>query len=166
MANQYDYDVLYLGSGHGTFDGAIPLVQSGAKVGVVEADMIGGTCPNYGCNAKITLDAPVALSREVERLAGVVDGKLTINWAKNVAHKNDVIKGLPGMIGGLLDSVGIDVFHGKGSFQDAHTIVVDGQEKTADKIVVSTGLRPHRLDIPGTELDNQSRTCLSLPLCQ
>lgn len=162
MANQYDYDVLYLGSGHGTFDGAIPLVQSGAKVGVVEADMIGGTCPNYGCNAKITLDAPVALSREVERLAGVVDGKLTINWAKNLAHKNDVIKGLPGMIGGLLDSVGIDVFHGKGSFQDAHTIVVDGQEKTADKIVVSTGLRPHRLDIPGTELAHDSREFMDL----
>ena len=35
MAN-YDYDVLYIGSGHGTFDGAIPLGAKGKKVGVVE----------------------------------------------------------------------------------------------------------------------------------
>ncbi len=31
MANQYDYDVLYIGSGHGTFDGAIPLANTGKK---------------------------------------------------------------------------------------------------------------------------------------
>ena len=55
------FDVVYLGSGHGTFDGAIPLAARGKKVAVIEADLIGGTCPNRGCNAKITLDQPVAL---------------------------------------------------------------------------------------------------------
>ncbi|KAL3948274.1 dihydrolipoyl dehydrogenase family protein [Lentilactobacillus hilgardii] len=162
MANQYDYDVLYLGSGHGTFDGAIPLAHSGVKVGIIEEDMIGGTCPNYGCNAKITLDAPVALTREVERLQGVVEGQLSINWTKSEAHKQDVIKGLPGMIGGLLKDSGIDVIHGKGTFKDNHTVLVDGQTKTAEKIVISTGLRPHRLDIPGTELAHDSRAFMSL----
>ena len=52
----YDYDVLYIGSGHGTFDGAAPLAAKGKKVAVVEQDLIGGTCPNRGCNAKIALD--------------------------------------------------------------------------------------------------------------
>lgn len=52
----YDYDVLYIGSGHGTFDGAFPLGTKGVKVGVIEQDLIGGTCPNRGCNAKIVLD--------------------------------------------------------------------------------------------------------------
>lgn len=162
MANQYDYDVLYLGSGHGTFDGAIPLAHSGVKVGIIEEDMIGGTCPNYGCNAKITLDAPVALTREVERLQGVVEGNLTINWTKSEAHKQDVIKGLPGMIGGLLKDSGIDVMHGKGTLKDRHTVAVNGQSKTAKNIVISTGLRPHRLDIPGTELAHDSRVFMSL----
>ncbi|KRM09177.1 dihydrolipoyl dehydrogenase family protein [Lentilactobacillus farraginis] len=162
MANQYDYDVLYLGSGHGTFDGAIPLAHSGVKVGVVEEDMIGGTCPNYGCNAKITLDAPVALLRETERLQGIVEGNLSINWTKSEAHKQDVIKGLPGMIGGLLKDAGIDVIHGKGTFKDRHTVLVDGQAKTAENIVVSTGLRPHRLDIAGSELAHDSRDFMSL----
>jgi len=157
MTNQYDYDVLYLGSGHGTFDGAIPLAQSGVKVGVIEADMIGGTCPNYGCNAKITLDAPVVLMRAAERLSGIVQGNLNIDWTQNEAHKETVINGLPDMIGGLLTDSGIDVIHGRGVFEDNHTIVVAGKSVTADKIVISTGLRPHRLDISGSELAHDSR---------
>ncbi|AFS41191.1 MAG: NAD(P)/FAD-dependent oxidoreductase [Leuconostoc gelidum] len=162
MTNQYDYDVLYLGSGHGTFDGAIPLAQSGVKVGVIEADMIGGTCPNYGCNAKITLDAPVVLTRAAERLSGIVQGNLNIDWAQNEAHKETVINGLPDMIGGLLTDSGIDVIHGRGVFEDNHTIVVAGKSVTADKIVISTGLRPHRLDISGSELAHDSREFMSL----
>lgn len=162
MTKQYDYDVLYLGSGHGTFDGAIPLAQSGVKVGIIEADMIGGTCPNYGCNAKITLDAPVTLTRAAERLSGIVQGNLTIDWTQNEAHKEAVINELPDMINGLLDQSGIDVIHGRGVFEDNHTIIVDGKAVTADKIVISTGLRPHRLDIPGTELAHDSRDFMAL----
>ncbi len=162
MATGYDYDVLYLGSGHGTFDGAIPLAQTGKKIGVIEADMVGGTCPNYGCNAKITLDAPVVLQRAAQRLQGVVEGQLAINWTQNHAHKVDVIKGLPDMIGGLMEGVGIDILHGTGTFKDQHTLLVDGEPKTAENIVISTGLRPHRLDIPGTELAHDSREFMSL----
>lgn len=162
MTNQYDYDVLYLGSGHGTFDGAIPLAQSGVKVGVIEADMIGGTCPNYGCNAKITLDAPVVLMRAAERLSGIVQGNLNIDWTQNEAHKETVINGLPDMIGGLLTDSDIDVIHGRGVFEDNHTIVVAGKSVTADKIVISTGLRPHRLDISGSELAHDSRDFMAL----
>ena len=103
---QYDYDVLYLGSGHGAFDGAGPLAATGKRVGVIESDMIGGTCPNYGCNAKITLDAPVVLQRTAERMQGIVDGAVTINWGNLVAHKQDVIKPLPDAIGHALTGAG------------------------------------------------------------
>ncbi len=158
----YDYDVLYLGSGHGTFDGAIPLAQSGKKVGIIESGLIGGTCPNRGCNAKITLDAPVELQRTAERLKGIVDTVPKINWAANVKHKQEVIDGLPGMITGLLDSVGIDIIKGHGILTDAHTIEVDGHPHTGEKLVISTGLRPNRLDIPGAELMHDSEDFMNL----
>lgn len=161
MAN-YDYDVLYIGSGHGTFDGAIPLAARGKKVGVIESGLIGGTCPNRGCNAKITLDAPVALTRQTERLQGILNGSLAINWTANEKHKQEVIKGLPDMIGGLMKSVNIDVIKGHGTFQDAHTVMVDGEAKTAENIVISTGQHPHRLDIPGTELAHDSADFMNL----
>lgn len=144
MKNPYDFDVLYLGSGHGAFDGAGPLAASGKKVAVVEGDMIGGTCPNYGCNAKITLDTPVVLQRLAERMQGVVSGNIKINWSALVAHKQAVIKPLPNAIGTGLTQNGVTIIHGYGKFQDAHTVVVGEKTYTADKIVIATGQRPHR----------------------
>lgn len=160
--NGYQYDVLYIGAGHGTFDGAAPLAAKGYKVGVIEADTIGGTCPNRGCNAKITLDAPVELIRFQERMKKIVSGDLTFNWAENVKHEHEVIDGLPDFISGLLNDSGVDIIKGHGKLVDAHTIDVDGTQKTAEKIVVATGQRPHRLDIPGTELANDSTDFMAM----
>ncbi|STX18814.1 dihydrolipoyl dehydrogenase family protein [Levilactobacillus brevis] len=158
----YDYDVLYLGSGHGTFDGAIPLAVKGVKVAVVEGGLIGGTCPNRGCNAKITLDAPVALQRQLAALNPVITGDTTINWSANMAHKHEVIDGLPDFIGGLLKDNGVEVITGYGKLTAAHSVQVGDQTYTADKIVIATGLHSHRLAIPGSELAHDSEDFLNL----
>ena len=158
----YDYDVLYLGSGHGTFDGAIPLAAKGVKVAVVEGGLIGGTCPNRGCNAKITLDAPVALQRQLAALNPVITGDTTINWSANMAHKHEVIDGLPDFIGGLLKDNGVEVITGYGKLTAAHSVQVGDQTYTADKIVLATGLHSHRLAIPGSELAHDSEDFLNL----
>ncbi|MGY0229602.1 dihydrolipoyl dehydrogenase family protein [Levilactobacillus brevis] len=158
----YDYDVLYLGSGHGTFDGAIPLAAKGVKVAVVEGGLIGGTCPNRGCNAKITLDAPVALQRQLAALNPVITGDTTINWSANMAHKHEVIDGLPDFIGGLLKDNGVEAITGYGKLTAAHSVQVGDQTYTADKIVIATGLHSHRLAIPGSELAHDSEDFLNL----
>ncbi|MEJ6399846.1 dihydrolipoyl dehydrogenase family protein [Nicoliella lavandulae] len=163
MATNYDYDVLYLGAGHGTFDGAIPLAAAGKKVAVVEAEAIGGTCPNWGCNAKIALDAPVELTREQERIKDQLNGEqLSINWTANMSRKHSIIDVLPGAIEGFMKDAGIDVIKVYGKFADAHTVEVDGEKKTADKIVIATGLTPNKLDVPGTELAFNSKDFLAL----
>lgn len=158
----YDYDVLYLGSGHGTFDGAIPLAAKGVKVAVVEGGLIGGTCPNRGCNAKITLDAPVVLQRQLAALNPVITGDTTINWSANMTHKHEVIDGLPDFIGGLLKDNGVEVITGYGKLTAAHSVQVGDQTYTADKIVIATGLHSHRLAIPGSELAHDSEDFLNL----
>ncbi|KRL99050.1 dihydrolipoyl dehydrogenase family protein [Liquorilactobacillus satsumensis] len=159
---EFDYDVLYLGSGHGTFDGAIPLAATGKRVAVVESGLIGGTCPNRGCNAKITLDAPVALQQTATALQGLVSPQLELNWNATVAHKHEVIKDLPGFIAGLLKDAGVTLFKGRGHFIDPHTIAVGTQQLSAEKIVIATGLHPHRLDIPGRQLAHDSREFMNL----
>lgn len=160
--NGYQYDVLYIGAGHGTFDGSAPLAAKGYKVGVVEADKIGGTCPNRGCNAKITLDAPVELVRFQERMKDIVSGDLTFNWAENVKHEHEVIDGLPDFISGLLNDSGVDIIKGHGKLTGAHSVDVDGTEKTAANIVVATGQRPHRVDVPGSKLAHDSTEFMAM----
>jgi len=160
--NGYQYDVLYIGAGHGTFDGAAPLAAKGYKVGVVEADKIGGTCPNRGCNAKITLDAPVELVRFQERMKDIVSGDLTFNWAENVKHEHEVIDGLPDFISGLLNDYCVDIIKGHGKLTGAHSVDVDGTEKTAANIVVATGQRPHRVDAPGSKLAHDSTEFMAM----
>ncbi|UQS84623.1 NAD(P)/FAD-dependent oxidoreductase [Apilactobacillus apisilvae] len=162
MTEKYDYDVLYIGAGHGTFDGAMPLAAKGYKIAVVEADKVGGTCPNWGCNAKIALDIPVQLTETQKRLKNIINGETSIDWKENMKNKHAVIDGLPGAIGGFIESTGINLIHGFAKLQDNHTVVVDNKEYTADKIVIATGLRPNRLDVEGKELAHDSKDFLNL----
>lgn len=162
MAENFDYDVLYIGAGHGTFDGAMPLAAKGYKVAVVEGDKIGGTCPNWGCNAKIALDLPAQVLETQKRLQNIIKGELSIDWTQNMLNKHKVIDGISGAIKGGLEAFGIDVINGYGKLSDPHTVDVDGKSYTADKIVIATGLRPHRLDVPGKEMAHDSKDFLNI----
>lgn len=163
MATNYDFDVLYIGAGHATFDGATPLAATGTTVGVIESGLVGGTCPNRGCNAKIALDEPVKMVRENERLGNILNGQATINWSKNIEHKQQIIDPLPEDLTARLENAGAKVIHGKAKFIDAHTVSIDDKKQvTAEKIVIATGLRPHRLAIPGTEFAHDSEDFMNL----
>ncbi len=163
MSKKFDFDVLYIGAGHATFDGAAPLAATGCSVGVIESGLVGGTCPNRGCNAKITLDQAVKTTRESERLGDVLKGNISIDWTKNVAHKQEIIDPLPEALTGLLESNGAKIIKGHAQFKDNHTVIVNNTtEVTAEKIVIATGLKPHRLEIPGTELAHDSEDFMNL----
>ncbi|MDT6952907.1 dihydrolipoyl dehydrogenase family protein [Companilactobacillus alimentarius] len=163
MSEKFDYEVLYIGAGHATFDGAAPLAESGVSVGVIESGLVGGTCPNRGCNAKIALDEPVKVTREAQRLNGILKGDISIDWTKNIEHKQEIIDVLPQGLTDRLENAGATIIKGFAQFQDEHTVIVDDQKKvTAEKIVIATGLRPHRLDIPGTDLAHDSEDFLNL----
>ncbi|MFD1411906.1 dihydrolipoyl dehydrogenase family protein [Lapidilactobacillus gannanensis] len=163
MTDKYDYEVLYLGTGHGTFDGAAPLAATGVSVAAIESDLIGGTCPNRGCNAKIALDEAVKVTRESERLAKILEGQLQINWTENITHKQQIIQPLPADLSKRMTDAGVTIIKGHAQFKDEHTVIVDDhQEITAEKIVIATGLKPHRLAIPGSELAHDSSDFMNL----
>lgn len=133
MADKYNYDVLYIGAGHGTFDGAMPLAQKGFKVGVIEADKVGGTCPNWGCNAKIALDTPIKIYEQQKQMSNILEGNLKINWRNNVENKRKTINSLPSAIESGMKSMGIDVIKGWGKLVDKNTVSVDDRKITSKK---------------------------------
>ena len=63
----YDYDVIFIGSGHSCNHAGIALTSAGKKVAFVEMGKIGGTCTNFGCDAKILLDSPFVYQEGLKR---------------------------------------------------------------------------------------------------
>lgn len=144
------FDVLFIGSGQGAWNGAIPMSQAGLKVAVVEEDLFGGVCSNRGCNAKITLDKPVELVRNIEQLQGRgFDSVPQINWPDLMAHKHEVIGRLAASNEQKLVKAGVQVIKGHATVTAADTVTVGATEYKAEKIVLALGQLPHRLDIPG-----------------
>ena len=76
-----NYDVIFIGSGHACWHGALILKMLGKSVALVERDLVGGTCTNYGCDAKILLDSPFELKEALDRYKGIgVTGDSQIDW--------------------------------------------------------------------------------------
>lgn len=83
-----DFDVIFIGSGHSCRYGALTLVQAGKKVALIDNDLPGGTCTNYGCDAKILLDGPFEFVEGLERYNGLcVEQNSKIDWQKLMAYK-------------------------------------------------------------------------------
>ncbi|AXQ79103.1 NAD(P)/FAD-dependent oxidoreductase [Streptococcus chenjunshii] len=159
----YDYDIVFIGSGHASWHAAVTLAQSGKKVAVIEKDMTAGTCTNYGCNAKFLLDSPFEFLDGLDRYERAGIGtKGTISWEELMAFKKREIPTYAPFMEGMFAQMNIDLLKGYGKLRDEHTVAVDDKAITADYIVLGTGQRPARLNIEGKELLHDSRAFLEL----
>lgn len=159
----YDYDVVFIGSGHACWHAALMLAKAQKKVAFVEEDTVAGTCTNWGCNAKILLDSPFELVDGLSRYRGIgVDETPAVDWSALMAYKKQVISPVHTVLEGMFAQMGMPVFRGHGTLIDAHTVEAGGKRITADYIVLGTGERPRRLGIPGDELIHDSRDFLDV----
>lgn len=153
MAKHYDY--LVIGGGSGGIASANRAGEHGAKVGIIEAKDIGGTCVNVGCVPKKVMWYVSNLIRDIDHYA---DGyglefseEPTLNFKTLKKNRDEYIEFLHGAYQSGFDSNGVELIRGYAKFVDNHTVDVDGEEYTADHILIATGGRPKRLDIPGAE---------------
>ena len=159
----YDVDVAFIGSGHACNHGAIALAMAGKKVVFVEEDKMGGTCTNFGCDAKILLDGPFEYQEGLKRYEDIcVSGVGTIDWHKLMAYKKQVIGSLDPLLAQLFTKMGIEIVRGHGRLTDAHTIEADGKKITAEYIVLGTGQRDAKLTCPGSEHIHTSKDFLDI----
>lgn len=158
-----DYDVLFLGSGHAAWHAALALVQGGKKVALIEKDVTGGTCTNYGCDAKILLDAPFQLIEQLSEYQGKgIEDLPEIRWENLMAHKHQVIDQLAPSMEALFAKASIELIRGSGKIVDPHTVRVGEINYSAEYIVIGTGQRPAVLTIPGKEYIHDSREFLDI----
>lgn len=150
----YDFDLFVIGGGSGGVRLARIAAGHGARVGVAEARFWGGTCVNVGCvPKKIMVNAAEygAWAEDAAAFGWSIENH-GHDWAKLAAARDAEVTRLSGIYGKLLAGAGVTSFDARATFLDAHTLDVGGQRVTAERIVVATGGRITKLDIPGAEL--------------
>lgn len=157
------YDVVFIGSRHAAWHAALTLKHAGKDVAIIEKDTIAGTCTNYGCNAKILLEGPYEVLEESAQYNGIIQSQdLHVNWENLMDYKKQVINPMNGMLKGMFEQQGIDVYMGAGVIKDAHTVTVNDEALQTENIVIATGQHSNKLDIEGKELTHDSRDFLSM----
>ncbi|MEZ5647958.1 MAG: glutathione-disulfide reductase [Alphaproteobacteria bacterium] len=162
--SHYDYDLFVIGAGSGGVRAARMSGDAGARVAIAEARHFGGTCVNIGCVPKKLFTYAAAYGDVVKDARGYGWEFSTphFDWAKLITNKDNEIGRLNGIYERLLTSAGVDIFWGYAKVVDQHRIQVNGQTKTAERILIATGNKPVRLNIPGAELGLISDDLFSL----
>ncbi len=160
----YDYDLAVIGAGSGGVRAARMSAGFGAKVAVIEGSDLGGTCVNIGCVPKklFVYAASYAEAFEDARGFGWSSSRPAFDWKKLVEAKNREIARLNGIYQTILEKAGVEIVRGFASFEDAHTLRVGDKTISAKTILIATGGKPWRPEIPGHEMGISSNECFYL----
>jgi len=145
------FDLLVIGGGSGGLAHAQRAAEYGAKAAVIEYAPLGGTCVNVGCVPKKVMWYAAHHAHQLHHAADY-GYDVTVNghdWSALKRRRDAYVKRLNGLYASNLEKRGVTHIEGSASFIDAHTVAVDGQHYTAERIVIATGGAPSELDIPG-----------------
>ncbi len=167
MSESRDYDLIIIGAGSGGVRLARQSAQRGARVAVVEARYLGGTCVNVGCVPKKLFVYGAQVADELADAAGygwkVPQSEVSFDWPTLVANKNAEIERLNGIYGQLLEGAGVTVINGTATLRGPNTIAIGKRELTANHITIATGSWPSIPDVPGRDLILSSNEMFYLP---
>lgn len=149
----YDFDLFVIGAGSGGVRAARFAAGFGARVAVAESRYLGGTCVNVGCVPKKLLVYGAHFAEDFEQASGFgwSLGEANFDWATLIGNKNREIERLNGIYRNLLVNSGVSLFEGHARIVDAHTVEVNGQRHSTERILIATGGWPQIPDIPGRE---------------
>ena len=139
------YDILVIGSGPGGYVAAIRAAQLGKQVALVERDAVGGVCLNRGCIPTKALIRSAHLYQDVKAAAqyGVtIAGEVSPNLEAMVNRSRTVAETMSKGVQFLLKKNNITLIAGTGRIVAHNTVEVEGEQYTADHIILATGARP------------------------
>ena len=152
MAQQFDYIVL--GAGSGGIASANRAAMRGARVLLIEAQHLGGTCVNVGCVPKKVMWFGAQVAEAIKLYGPDYGFDTTINkfdWSKLVESREAYIKRIHGGYNRGLENNGVTLVRGFGKFIDNKTVEVNGEHYTAENILIAVGGRPIIPNITGAE---------------
>jgi glutathione reductase (NADPH) len=152
MATHFDY--ICIGGGSGGIASANRAARYGAKVALIEAKDLGGTCVNVGCVPKKVMWHGAQIAEAMHLYAADYGFDVEVkgfNWDQLVASRQAYIGRIHQSYDRVLGNNQVEVIKGFAKFVDAKTVEVNGKHYTADHILIAVGGRPTIPDIPGAE---------------
>ena len=149
MADQYD--LIVLGSGPGGYVAAIRAAQLGLKTAIVEREVLGGICLNWGCIPTKALLRSAEILHHMKHADefGLSAGKVGFDLKKVVERSRGVAAQMNRGVTGLMKRNKIDVHMGEGKIVGAGKLSVSAGGKAtelyANHIIAATGARAREL---------------------
>ncbi len=149
-----NYDFIVIGGGSGGIAAAVRARSYGARVAVIEAGRLGGTCVNVGCVPKKIMwyAADIAHALHDARDYGFDAQLKHFDWGHLKQQRDDYVARLNGIYAARLENENIDYYPAWAQFSGPDTVLAGGQELRAAHTLVACGGKPNWPDLPGAQL--------------
>jgi pyruvate/2-oxoglutarate dehydrogenase complex dihydrolipoamide dehydrogenase (E3) component len=147
------YNLVVVGGGTAGLVAAHGAAALGARVALVERNLLGGDCLNVGCVPSKTIlrtSRLYAEMRNADHFGGQIPAHIEIDFAA-VMRRMRAIRARISRSDSIsrLTEAGVDVFLGEGRFINGDTLSVDGAKLRFKKAMIATGSRADVPPIPG-----------------
>ncbi|HEX9685453.1 MAG TPA: FAD-dependent oxidoreductase, partial [Burkholderiales bacterium] len=148
------YDLIVIGGGSGGIAMANRAASYGAKVALIEAGRLGGTCVNVGCIPKKIMWNAAAIAHVFHEAGdyGFTAKVERFDWATLKKSRDDYVTWLNGRYQAGLEKNGVDWIRSRARFEGPHAVAVNGATLEAPRVAIATGGRPVVPDWKGSEL--------------
>jgi pyruvate/2-oxoglutarate dehydrogenase complex dihydrolipoamide dehydrogenase (E3) component len=138
MTAAEQFDVVILGAGPGGEVALNTLAKEGLRIALIEENVIGGECSNWGCIPTKTLLRPTELKGKSMRAAGVMTPAL--EWPELSSYRDYMVSGHDDSrrIAGY-EARGVTVVKERGRIVGPNRAEANGRVLEAGAIVVATG---------------------------
>jgi glutathione reductase (NADPH) len=162
--SSYEFDLITIGAGSGGVAASRYAATKGARVAICEADRVGGTCVIRGCVPKKLFMYAAQFSDAFTDAAGYgwQATNAGFDLARLTAAKDAELVRIEGVYRRMLADAGVRLVAGRAQVLDPHTVLVDGERLSAQRLLIATGGAPSRPAIPGIELAITSNEILDL----
>lgn len=154
-----EYDIIAIGGGSGGSATMNRAAMHGAKVAVIEGNIIGGTCVNVGCVPKKVMWYGAQVSETLKNYAadyGYTIGETSFDFKTLRKNREAYIERSRQAFSNNFNRNGVDYIEGYARFVDKNTVEVNGEHIRAKHIVIATGSYAFIPNVPGSELGGTS----------